>query len=132
LDSEPVIDFVVQKTVTLLEEAIRASNYQICLLWSRFLGELYKYNLIRRTYFFDQLSRFLKIGGSEITVINLICTVLETCENYLESKKISQRNQKFLFLVDFKVPDLPLSVTSITALTCPCLNNSKLLRCFNT
>lgn len=86
-----------------LEEAVKSSNYQNCLLWSRFLGELYKYDLIKRGFLFEQLLRFLKQGSGELGVINLVCTTLETCHGYLNSKRIPARNQRFLFLVEFKV-----------------------------
>ena len=73
------------------------------MLWSRFLGELYKYDLMKRTSLFDQIYRFLEYGKGEIGVINLVCTILETCQGYLDSKKVLGRNQRFLLLVEFKV-----------------------------
>lgn len=58
-----ITDYVVGQTVKRLEEAVKTSNYQNCLLWSRFLGELYKYDLIKRSFLFDQLRYFLKQGN---------------------------------------------------------------------
>jgi hypothetical protein len=86
-----------------LEEAVKTGNYQNCLLWSRFFAELYKYELIKRRFLFDKLQEFMNLGKGEVGVINLVCTVLETCHGYLDSKKISTRNQRFLLLVEFKV-----------------------------
>lgn len=48
LNSAPIVAYVVNSTTSRLQEAVAASNYQNCLLWSRFLGELYKYELIKR------------------------------------------------------------------------------------
>ena len=58
---------------------------------------------MKRTSLFDQIYRFLEYGKGEIGVINLVCTILETCQGYLDSKKVLGRNQRFLLLVEFKV-----------------------------
>jgi hypothetical protein len=52
LNIPEITDYTVQKTIERLEEATRHGNYQNCLLWSRFFGELFKYNLIKRSYLF--------------------------------------------------------------------------------
>ena len=50
------------QTMKQLESAAISSSYQNCLLWSRFLGELYKYELIKRSFLFEQIHRFLELG----------------------------------------------------------------------
>jgi hypothetical protein len=125
LDCEPVIAYIINSTTTRLQEAVNGSNYQNCLMWSRFLGELYKYELIKRAILIELLDKFLKTGGPDSLILNLICTVLETCEHYLDSKKVAIRNQVFLFLVDFKVPLRPFRNSSSSAPTSPCSRNSK-------
>jgi hypothetical protein len=100
---QEITDFIVTHTVQKLEEAVRAGDYQNCLLWSRFFGEQYKYDLVKRTFLFDKLKDFFNLGKGEVGVINLVCTVLETCHGYLDSKRIQSKNQTFLLLVEFKV-----------------------------
>ena len=86
-----------------MEQSIEEVSYQTCQLWSRFLGELYKYDLIKRSFLFQQLGRFVTLPPrNHILVLNLACTVLESCETYLTFKKIVANNQKFLFLAQFK------------------------------
>ena len=99
LDIEKISSWVVDQTMKKLDLAIMTGNYQSCLLWSRFLGELYKYELIKRSFLFDQIQRFLDLVKNDLGVVNIVCTVLETCQGYLSSKRVSSRNQRFLLLV---------------------------------
>lgn len=50
-------------------------------------------------YILDDL---MKITCNELGVINSICTTLDACVNYLDSKKISKKNERFNFFVRFK------------------------------
>jgi hypothetical protein len=52
LNLTKITEFVVNKSIERLEDATKNGNYQNCLLWSRFLGELFKYNIIKRTFLF--------------------------------------------------------------------------------
>lgn len=65
------------------------------------------------------------MGKGEVGVINLVCTVLETCYGYLDSKKVSTKNQRFLLLVEFKVNIDSFRNIFIDVLMYPCWRNSK-------
>lgn len=67
----------------------------------------------------------MNLGKGEVGVINLVCTVLETCHGYLDSKKISTRNQRFLLLVEFKVHTSLVRNISIAVPMCPCSRSSR-------
>ena len=52
---------------------------------------------------FQQLNRFISYKNeNQVLVVNLVATVLESCETYLNFKKVVANNQKFLFLSSFK------------------------------
>jgi hypothetical protein len=77
LNLPEITDYVVKKSIERLEEATRTGNAQSCLLWSRFLGELFKYSIIKRSFLFESLYKFLKMtNANELSIVNLICTVL--------------------------------------------------------
>lgn len=61
LNLPEITEYVVKKTIERLEEATRTGHFQNCLLWSRFLGELFKYNIIKRAFLFESLYKFLKM-----------------------------------------------------------------------
>lgn len=52
LNLPEITEFVVKKSIERLEDSTRVGNFQNCLLWSRFLGELFKYEIIKRSFLF--------------------------------------------------------------------------------
>lgn len=44
----------------------------------------------------------MKISNNETGVVNAICSILEACVGYLNSKKINRNNEKFMILVEFR------------------------------
>lgn len=61
LDLQDISDGIACRTVERLEQHLRSCNPQNSLLLSRFFGEMYKYDLIKRSYLYDSLERFLAI-----------------------------------------------------------------------
>ena len=104
LGVEEVTQYVIDKTISVLFESIKGYEYQRGMILSRFLGELYKYDLIKRSFLYYNLEQMLLLEGNELGVINAVCTVLDTCIGYLDtSKKTIAQNHKFRFLYSFKV-----------------------------
>jgi hypothetical protein len=129
LEVSSISEWIVAETIKRLTDAVLSGDYQICLQWARFLGELYKYQLIKRSFLFEQIQKFLEIGKSDIGVVNLVCTILETCQGYLESKRIAGKNQLFMLLVEFKVPLELCRNLSTDARIFLCWRNSRSLMC---
>jgi hypothetical protein len=46
------------------------------MISARFIGELFKYELLKKSQLYNTLEDVLLIEGNEIGVINSICTVL--------------------------------------------------------
>ena len=44
----------------------------------------------------------MKKNYNELGVLNAICTILDACIDYLDSKKMSKKNERFYFFVKFK------------------------------
>jgi hypothetical protein len=51
---------------------------------------------------FTTIENSFKISNNEVGVINTFCSLLEACIGYLDSKKCSKKNERFMLFVDFK------------------------------
>ena len=97
-------EFIINNIISTLIESIKSYEYQRGMISARFIGEMFKYELLKKSQLYNTLEDVLLIEGNAIGVINTVCTVLETCVGYLDSKKILSQNNKFRFLYAFKVP----------------------------
>ena len=43
-----------------------------------------------------------KIKNNELGVINAVCSILDACSGYLDSKKMNKNNERFMLLANFK------------------------------
>ncbi len=103
LNDEKVTEYVVSNIISTLLASIKSYEYQRSMIAARFIGEMFKYELLKRSQLYNLLEDLLEIEGNQVGVINAVCTVLETCIGYLDSKKILAQNNKFRFLYSFKV-----------------------------
>jgi hypothetical protein len=69
-------DYVTERTVLKLNESIKNFDNQAGQLWAKFLSELFKYDLMKRSYLFKTLDDLLKISGNDLGIVNVVCTIL--------------------------------------------------------
>lgn len=94
--------FVVERTVQNLLLYLAGGENQRTILWAKFLAELFNYKLLDRGQLFSTLENVMKITTNQVGVIHCICQIFDACSEYIDSKKISKKNQKFFLLVAFK------------------------------
>lgn len=102
LDYKDLSNFVVDRSIqNLLLYLVNGEN-QKSTLWAKFLAELFKYGMLERPFLFSTIENTFKITNNEVGVIHAFCIIFETCIGYLDSKKVSRNNERFLLLVKFK------------------------------
>lgn len=100
-----------QQAHTLAFSSIIASLIQMdaqrSVCWSRFLGELYNYEIVSRRKLIENLTEILQKYQEAATLassLKCICATLETSKYYLKESEISRdQRQVICFLLDLKV-----------------------------
>lgn len=76
LNDERVSEFIVNNIINNFISSIKAYEYQKGMISARFIGELFKYEMIKRAQLYKILEDLLLVETNQVGVINGICTVL--------------------------------------------------------
>lgn len=76
LNDERVSEFIVNNIISNLNASIKSYEYQKSMISARFIGELFKYEMIKRAQLYKALEDLLLIDTNQVGVINGVCTVL--------------------------------------------------------
>lgn len=76
LNDERVSEFIVTNIISNLMTSIKSYEYQKSMISARFIGELFKYEMVKRNQLYKILEDLLIIEANQVGVINAVCTVL--------------------------------------------------------
>jgi hypothetical protein len=130
LAQKPLNSQLHQLTLATISKSLRDLDSQRSICWSRFLGELYNYEIISRKKLIEDLAQLLQNHQAASTLsscLKCICATLETAKFYLKDSELSRDGQEVLtLLLDVKVTPFILRKWSASTASTSCSTTKSL------